>query len=871
MSATAALCVVVGALRTCAGASEGTLADSLAAVLDRDAIALDTDSLFWLSEPGVWTPGGAMFTASQGDAPRDVYFARVRATERGHVLDVWDVTNLTRSSSADDGDLTRSDDGRTAIYTSRVRGLFDAVTILRLDGEPEGLTEGWPLRARLQNAVTNLQETGRSQGFGFRRYNLREPSRGLAVEADEGGFVVRTDAGTLRLASGQSEPTEGVELVEFQERTKGMPGTITWVVDTVRNTSFVGPEPIEWLEHRVFSMKDAWDRTRHAVVGHSREAQEQQVAQDLGATAEELRRRFDLSVTVPELGFPPPPVETVYASPLEGEGRWVPVADDPFVATYPGAPTPFFTTYLRPDQERSYARVYMVVWDPRLVQLRMVAGTREPESATGATGPGMAPREPSALRRLIAGFNGGFQALHGEFGMMSDGRVYLPPKPWAATVAVRRDGSVAMGAWTDPPPGVDSYAESWAVEQIPADVVDYRQNLTSVVESGRYNPWGRWWWGAAPLNADEQVRIDRSGLCVTEGGFLIYFWGRSLGPEALGEAMLRARCERGMHLDMNARHTGFEFYNIQPEGFDWPPLEEGALGEGRFEGPVPHGRGFEMRARLLVRSMTPMRFPRYAGRDPRDFFYLTLRPVLPGPTFGEVAYDTSGLPHDGFPYAFAKARLGPAGAGTTLVRMDPTRLSLSPTPTDPASAEGEPDRPLAYLTGSRPEGNRGVYTAIVGVGWVAGAGDLPAGGELWASASPVDQETQRAIGVDGEGFLVYAQRDPADTVALAERLEQAGVDAAVALDDGTRLVFEAESGVYVGLDSYEVVLDESRALPLHSRRAPHTEVLFGDTRPRRYADWARMQDTRVRYFRDDPPTFSRSSGGVRDDRDAGAR
>ena len=36
---------------------------------------------------------------------------------------------------------------------------------------------------------------------------------------------------------------------------------------------------------------------------------------------------------------------------------------------------------------------------------------------------------------------------NGEYGMMSDGVIYLPPKPYGATVAVLRDGSTAFGSW----------------------------------------------------------------------------------------------------------------------------------------------------------------------------------------------------------------------------------------------------------------------------------------------------------------------------------------------------------------------------------------------------------------------------------------
>ncbi|MDV3296384.1 MAG: hypothetical protein LOY01_11310, partial [Brachybacterium paraconglomeratum] len=72
--------------------------------------------------------------------------------------------------------------------------------------------------------------------------------------------------------------------------------------------------------------------------------------------------------------------------------------------------------------------------------------------------------------------------------------------------------------------------------------------------------------------------------------------------------------------------------------------------------------GWRVRGRKAVRSMA-MRFPRYLARDPRDFFYLTLRPTLPGPALSgagdeEGRFSSAGLPHAGWPYAFARARAG---------------------------------------------------------------------------------------------------------------------------------------------------------------------------------------------------------------------
>ena len=57
-------------------------------------------------------------------------------------------------------------------FTVQVGGATEAVVVLDTRGEPQRLTRSWPLYARAQNAITNLQETGRLRGFGRARYQL---------------------------------------------------------------------------------------------------------------------------------------------------------------------------------------------------------------------------------------------------------------------------------------------------------------------------------------------------------------------------------------------------------------------------------------------------------------------------------------------------------------------------------------------------------------------------------------------------------------------------------------------------------------------------------------------------------------------------
>lgn len=848
----------------------GSVPEALAVALDQQGLELDPSSLIWIDAPT--TPTGlrsAIFIAAPEGGDAEVFHALVRAGESS-VLGVHGLSNLTRTAGADEFALTRVDD-HTAAYLSRVLDGVDALTLLDLRGEPASLTAGWGRRTRAQNQVTNVQETGRPQGFGRTRVGFINAQPDAELSVDDGD--VRVVAGELTLAmtrdaDGLWQASEGADQVEVRPAEKGEPGTITWVVDSVRNLSFVGPEPIAWLEHRVFGVRDLLQRAWYQVAGASAEEAEAEAAADL-ALEPESGRRAELSVTDPELGWPPAPLEPRVPGRATGEGEWNPIVDDPFVRSYPNAPPAFYTTHLRVDIERPYTRVYMVVWDPRQVQLRVMTGTREPESATGETGPGLVPRDAETMERVVAGFNGGFQSLHGEFAMMSEGRVYLPPKPFAATVAVYRDGRTSMGSWRDPPDGVTTFEEEWAVAQIPADVVEMRQNLTSVVEGTEANPWRRWWWGAAPSNDDQQVLIHRSGMCLTSEGFMVYFWGKAMSSDALANAMLSARCVRGIHLDMNDRHTAFELYNVQPISQPFADLGRPVDRELEFEMNVPDSQNaYHMRGRKLVRSMTPMRFPRYIQRDPRDFFYLTLRPTLPGPAIalagapraeGEGQFQTTGLPHAGWPHAFARTFLGgETGQRTWLVRIDPRRA-----PPAPLAPEGQ-TRTLAYLRDAATQrGPLSLYATEVLVGRRYAVGIAPAEATVLLRGRNLRDvpAAEAAIGVDRDGFLLYAERQAGDSQPLLARLTAAGVTEAIALEGTVRLAFVVGDST-VAPDAFERPVDAAQALAFRADERPETEVLFPDTRPRPYLEWGRIQDTRVRYRYESDRTrrFSRVPG-----------
>lgn len=880
------------------GGRRNDLEHSLADCLLKSKIQLRPGQVIWLEPPrGTFAFTPVMFVGSRSREPDDVYYATARVDKGGTVFDVWDVTNVTRSSSASEGQLLRA--GSYVAFSVGVGKQVDAVALLDLRGEPGRLTAGWPWRARLQNAITNLQETGRFAGFGRRHYRLVPPARVVTLHARGKRIAIEADDELVLLDPTRMRPIEGAERVDAQEAQKAQPGVITWVVDTVRNVPWIGAEPIAWLEHVVFGITDRARRTYYDLVGSDSGAEMQAalnvehaapVAQPVAQPDDELEcftpiaEESLLNAPEPDSALPPAPIVPVLAKPVKGEGEWLAVNNDPFVNAYPNAPAAFYQTFLRVDPERLYASVYVTLWDPRQVQLHLAMGTKEPESATGETGAGLVPREPEMLGHLVAGFNGGFQALHGEFGAMAEGRVYLPPKPYAATVAVFEDGRVGMGSW--PGPRKATWDEESANAQIPVSMMGLRQNLTSVVEDGAYNPWRRWWWGAAPEDSGEQTYIARSGLCLTQEGHMAFLWGESMGPEALGQAMLALHCVRGIHLDMNTKHTGLEFY--RPFAPDQAPPDLGRPLEANkeFETVLDQALGYRFRGRLAVKTMSPMRLPRYLLRDPRDFFYLTLKPVLPGPSVvvqgQSVAFSARGLPSAGWPYAFARASLAPElgaptsepisseleapkprsskaarahakASATWLVRIDPNRVVSG---FDAPAGAGEA---LARLFGVAADATGAValYT-VRSHGLLRYAmGEPPARGNVVLRGEELVEgmTASRALAIDSEGFLLYAEAGPAETESLLARLREVGVRGVMALPDDARLAFGVD-GKWVSVDGAQVLpAREDAGLQWWGDARPAAAVMFADTKPLPYYQWAGVQNQRVRYFPTGAPRF----------------
>ncbi len=228
----------------------------------------------------------------------------------------------------------------------------------------------------------------------------------------------------------------------------------------------------------------------------------------------------------------------------------------------------------------------VVAIDLTQTQLHFVLGSQEPSQPDGPRGRGQIPAEHKDTGILLATFNGGFKATHGQFGAMSDGVEALPPQDGLATVALYDDGQIKIGAW-----GTDI---------VPDDhLVAWRQNAPLIIDRGemteaaRRNSMADW-----SGSVHDEIVTWRSGLGLSaDGQVLYYFAGPSLHMPSLAQAMLTVGVAQGMLLDINPSWVQFSAITA-PEG--------------------------ELVATPLLAEMPhPDRYLNQYGSE-RDFFYLTV-------------------------------------------------------------------------------------------------------------------------------------------------------------------------------------------------------------------------------------------------------
>ena len=229
-----------------------------------------------------------------------------------------------------------------------------------------------------------------------------------------------------------------------------------------------------------------------------------------------------------------PPAALTPLGSLAGEGAWSAYIQDA------AGETVAYRTYLQPDPGRPYTVVAVIAFNLSHTRLHFVLGSVEPYSPDGPKRTGEMPVADKLPGFLLAMFNGGFKARHGEFGAMADGLVALPAQDGLGTLVIYQDGGVRIG--------------EWGTEITPtADMLAWRQNGPLVIDHGIINPriysnlpqdWG--------YTVNDVSPTWRSGVGVSaDQKTLFYFCGPSLSMEALAKAMRAAGADAAIQLDIN--------------------------------------------------------------------------------------------------------------------------------------------------------------------------------------------------------------------------------------------------------------------------------------------------------------------------------
>ena len=103
-----------------------------------------------------------------------------------------------------------------------------------------------------------------------------------------------------------------------------------------------------------------------------------------------------------------------------------------------------YAAFIRPDPVHTSLTAGLVWMDPRVLDLRLVAGSQQP----GGTGwADQAPLPADERRRLLATFNAGFRLADGWGGYYEAGRTGRPLVDGAASLVIDKDGSATVAKW----------------------------------------------------------------------------------------------------------------------------------------------------------------------------------------------------------------------------------------------------------------------------------------------------------------------------------------------------------------------------------------------------------------------------------------
>jgi hypothetical protein len=240
---------------------------------------------------------------------------------------------------------------------------------------------------------------------------------------------------------------------------------------------------------------------------------------------------------------------------LPGEGEWQAIMR---VRTKPIV----YATSIRPLWCFGSVVATMATFDPTRVRTAMFNGTEMPGGKGWKNGSKI---RGTALRPLIASFNGGFRFEHQPGGYVTEGRAVRKMRKGYATLAISQDGISTIGVWGD----TITDDGSWA---------SLRQNLPPLVHNGKsvYANYPKVDWGN---DFGNKVYNFRSAVCLRTDGLMMFVAVGKVNIGMLADTLVVLGCKTGMELDINGQWPYFAVYSDFGKATRWGKIIDNRMGD----------------------------------------------------------------------------------------------------------------------------------------------------------------------------------------------------------------------------------------------------------------------------------------------------
>ena len=240
---------------------------------------------------------------------------------------------------------------------------------------------------------------------------------------------------------------------------------------------------------------------------------------------------------------------------LTDEGKWQAIMR---VRTKPIV----YATSIRPLWCFGSVVATMATFDPNRVRAAMFNGTEMPGGEGWKNGSKI---RGTALRSLIASFNGGFRFEHQPGGYVTEGKTVRKLRKGYATLAISKEGVSTVGIWGD----TITNDGTWA---------SLRQNLPPLVHNGKsvYANYPKVDWGQ---DFGNKVYNFRSAVCLRTDGLMMFVAVGKVNIGMLADTLVVLGCKTGMELDINGKWPYFAVYTGFGKATRWGKIIDNRMGD----------------------------------------------------------------------------------------------------------------------------------------------------------------------------------------------------------------------------------------------------------------------------------------------------